>query len=106
MLDPTWQPLLATPPFPEFVSGHSAQSGAAAQVLGDLFGPQTAFIDNTHQARGAGYEPRSFASFAAFADEAASSRLYGGIHFRSGNEVGLSEGQKVGRNVSALRFRR
>ena len=106
MLDPAWQPLLATPPFPEFVSGHSAQSGAAAQVLGDLFGPQTAFIDNTHQARGAGYEPRSFASFAAFADEAAISRLYGGIHFRSANEVGLSEGQKVGRNVSALRFKR
>ena len=106
MFDPAWQPLLATPPFPEFVSGHSAQSGAAAQVLGDLFGAQTAFVDNTHQGRGAGFEPRAFASFAAFADEAAVSRLYGGIHFRSGNEVGLAEGQKVGRNVSALRFRR
>ena len=106
MFDPAWQPLLATPPFPEFVSGHSAQSGAAAQVLSDLFGSQTAFVDNTHQARGAGYEPRAFASFAAFADEAAVSRLYGGIHFRSANEVGLTEGQKVGRNVSALRFKR
>jgi membrane-associated phospholipid phosphatase len=106
MFNPAWQPLLATPPFPEFVSGHSAQSGAAAQVLGDLFGSQTAFVDNTHQARGAGYEPRAFASFAAFADEAAVSRLYGGIHFRSANEVGLTEGQKVGRNVSALRFKR
>ena len=106
MFDPAWQPLLATPPFPEFVSGHSAQSGAAAQVLSDLFGSQTAFVDNTHQTRGAGYEPRAFASFAAFADEAAVSRLYGGIHFRSANEVGLTEGQKVGRNVSALRFKR
>ena len=106
MVDPTWQPLLATPPFPEFVSGHSTQSGATAQVLSDLFGAQTAFVDNTHQARGAGYEPRPFASFTAFADEAAISRLYGGIHFRSANEVGLVEGQKVGRNVSALHFRR
>ena len=106
MFDPAWQPLLATPPFPEFVSGHSAQSGAAAQVLSDLFGSQTAFVDNTHQTRGAGYEPRAFASFAAFADEAAVSRLYGGIHFRSANEVGLTEGQKVGHNVSALRFKR
>ena len=106
MFNPAWQPLLATPPFPEFVSGHSAQSGAAAQVLSDLFGSQTAFVDDTHQARGAGYEPRAFASFAAFADEAAVSRLYGGIHFRSANEVGLTEGQKVGRNVSALRFKR
>ena len=106
LLDPTWQPLLATPPFPEFVSGHATQSGAASQVLGDLFGSQTAFVDNTHQARGAGYEPRPFASFAAFANEAALSRLYGGIHFRNANEVGLTEGQKVGRNVSALHFRR
>ncbi|ALW85611.1 hypothetical protein AUC43_11215 [Hymenobacter sedentarius] len=106
MLDPTWQPLLATPPFPEFVSGHASQSGAASQVLGDLFGPQTTFVDNTHQARGAGYEPRTFTSFAAFADEAAMSRLYGGIHFRSANEVGLAEGQKLGRNVSALHFHR
>ena len=106
LLDPAWQPLLATPPFPEFVSGHATQSGAAAQVLADLFGAQTAFVDNTHQAQGAGFEPRAFASFAAFADEAAVSRLYGGIHFRSSNEIGLAEGQKTGRNVSALHFRR
>jgi len=106
MLDPTWQPLIATPPFPEFVSGHASQSGAAAQVLEDLFGAQTSFVDNTHQARGAGFEPRPFANFAAFADEAAISRLYGGIHFRSANEVGLVEGRKVGRNVTALHFRR
>ena len=106
MIDPAWQPLIATPPFPEFVSGHSSQSGAAAQVLADLFGAQTAFVDNSHQARGAGYEPRTFASFAAFADEAAISRLYGGIHFRSSNEIGLVEGRKVGRNVMALRFKR
>ncbi|GAA4034470.1 hypothetical protein GCM10022409_18570 [Hymenobacter glaciei] len=105
MIDPTWQPLIASPPFPEFVSGHSSQSGAAAQVLEELFGAQTAFVDNSHQARGAGFEPRSFASFAAFADEAAVSRLYGGIHFRSSNEIGLVEGRKVGRNVSALRFK-
>ncbi len=106
MIDPSWLPVIPTPPFPEFVSGHSSQSGAAAQVLEDLFGAQTPFVDNTHQARGVGYEPRPFASFAAFADEAAMSRLYGGIHFRSANEVGLIEGRKVGRNVSALHFRR
>jgi membrane-associated phospholipid phosphatase len=105
MIDPSWQPAWDTPSFPEFVSGHAAQSGAAAQVLSDLFGAQTGFVDNTHQARGPGFEPRAFASFMAFANEAAMSRLYGGIHFRSGNEVGLVEGQKVGRNVSALRFR-
>lgn len=106
LIDPAWQPAWPTPAFPEFVSGHATQSAATAQVLADLFGAQTPFVDNTHQARGAGFEPRPFANFAAFADESALSRLYGGIHFRSGNEVGLAEGQKVGRNVSALRFRR
>ena len=106
MIDPTWNPDWVTPAFPEFVSGHASQSGAAAQVLSDLFGAQTAFVDNTHVTRGVGFEARSFANFAAFADEAALSRLYGGIHFRSGNEVGLAEGRKVGRNVTALRFKR
>lgn len=105
MIDPNWQPVWATPSFPEFVSGHASQSGAAAEVLADLFGAQTAFVDNTHQARGRGFEPRPFASFAAFANEAAMSRLYGGIHYRSGNEMGLIEGQKIGRNVSALHFK-
>ena len=106
MIDPSWQPDWATPPFPEFVSGHASQSGAAAQVLSDLFGAQTTFVDDTHKSRGPGFEPRTFNTFAAFAAEAAMSRLYGGIHFRSGNEIGLIEGQKVGRNVMALRFKR
>ena len=106
MIDPTWNPDWETPPFPEFVSGHATQSAAAAQVLSDMFGPQTAFTDYTHQARGAGFEPRPFTSLMAFANESAMSRLYGGIHFRSGNDVGLTEGVKVGRNVSAVRFRR
>ena len=106
MIDPTWNPDWETPPFPEFVSGHATQSAATAQVLSDLFGAQTAFTDNTHQARGAGFEPRPFPNFTAFAAEAAISRLYSGIHYRNSNEVGLVEGQEVGRNVSALRFRR
>ena len=106
MIDPTWNPDWVTPAFPEFVSGHASQSGAAAQVLSDLFGAQTAFVDNTHVTRGAGFEARSFANFAAFADEAALSRLCGGIHFRSGNEVKLAEGRKVNRNVTALHFKR
>ena len=106
MIDPAWRPEWETPPFPEFVSGHATQSAATAQVLSDLFGAQTAFVDDTHKARGAGFEPRAYANFAAFANEAAMSRLYGGIHFRSGNAVGLAEGLKVGRNVSALRCKR
>ena len=48
LIVPTWQPAWATPPFPEFVSGHATQSAAAAQVLADLFGSQAPFTDNTH----------------------------------------------------------
>jgi hypothetical protein len=103
VVDPAW-PLtpVVTPPFPEYTSGHSVQSGAAAQVLTDLFG-DLAFTDHTHDARG--MEPRSFDSFFEFADEAAISRLYGGIHFRTAIELGVEQGKCIGEQVSALQMR-
>lgn len=102
-LDPGWRPLLVTPPFPEYPSGHSVQSGAAFEVLGDLFGEGYAFVDHTHDDRG--FAPRSFRSFLEAAEEAAISRLYGGIHFRAAIERGLLQGRCIGRAVSGLPFR-
>lgn len=102
VIDPGWTPLLATPPFPEYTSGHSVQSAAAAEVLGDLFG-KVSFTDHTHDARG--LTPRSFGSFVEAAQEAAISRLYGGIHFRTAIELGLKQGRCVGRKVNALGVR-
>jgi PAP2 superfamily len=99
LIDPNWTPLLITPPFPEYTSGHSVQSGAAAQVLTDLFGPLT-FTDRTHERTG--LAPRSFGSFIEAAHEAAISRLYGGIHFRAACERGVEQGICVGKRVSAL----
>jgi hypothetical protein len=99
LIDPAWTPLLVTPPFPEYTSGHSVQSGAAAQVLTDLFG-DVAFVDRTHERLG--LPARSFRSFHEAAEEAAVSRLYGGIHFRAAIERGLEQGRCVGRYVSAL----
>jgi hypothetical protein len=96
LIDPGWTPLLITPPFPEYTSGHSVQSGAAAQVLTDLFGP-FAFTDRTHERRG--LAPRSFGSFLEAAQEAAISRLYGGIHFRAACERGFDQGICVGKRV-------
>jgi len=101
--DPDWLPLLVTPPFPEYPSGHSVQSGAACQVLTDLFGRQYGFVDRTHDELG--FAPRRFRSFLAAADEAALSRLYGGIHFRAAIENGLAEGRRIGRAMSQLRLR-
>lgn len=105
VIDSNWVPqLMHTPPFPEYPSGHSVQSAAAAGVLGALFGADTAFTDNTHNDRGWG--PRTFRSFKAAADEAAVSRLYAGIHFRSGVEGGKVQGACVAQQVMALKTRR
>jgi len=103
VVDPAWIPLLVTPPFPEYTSGHSVQSAAAARVLTQMFG-HVAFTDHTHDDRG--LAPRSFDSFFEAAEEAALSRLYGGIHFRSAIVKGLDQGRCVGRHVSRLRFQR
>jgi hypothetical protein len=91
--------LLVTPPFPEYTSGHSVQSAAAARVLTDLLGP-TSFTDRTHESRG--LPARSFASFTDAAREAAVSRMYGGIHFRAAIDRGLEQGFCVGSRVRAL----
>ena len=102
-IDETWMPLLNTPPFPEYPSGHSVQSAAAAVVLTDLFGEDYAFTDHTHDARG--LAPRSFASFTEMAEEAGISRLYGGIHYRAAIERGLEQGECIGQQVIDLQFR-
>ena len=102
-VEPEWLPLLNTPPFPEYPSGHSVQSGAAFEVLTDLFGDTYSFEDHTHDDRG--LPSRQFASFAAAAEEAAISRLYGGIHYRPAIELGVAQGRCVGEAVNALPFR-
>jgi hypothetical protein len=102
LIEPAWTSPLTTPPFPEFTSGHSVQSGAAATVLTDLFG-EVAFTDHTHDDRG--LPSRSFRSFWDAAGEAAISRLYGGIHFRPAIELGLEQGRCVGEHVNALMLR-
>ncbi|HEY3175525.1 MAG TPA: vanadium-dependent haloperoxidase [Candidatus Polarisedimenticolia bacterium] len=92
LLDPAWNSPLTTPAFPEFTSGHSTQSAAASELLTDLLG-DVAFVDHTHDARG--LAPRVFGSFTAAAEEAAISRLYGGIHYQAAIELGLGQGRCV-----------
>ena len=105
VIDSNWTPgLMGTPPFPEYPSGHSVQSSAAAAVLAQVFGADTPFTDNTHNDRGWG--PRTFKSFKAAADEAALSRLYAGIHYRSAVELGKVQGNCVAQAALALKFKR
>jgi membrane-associated phospholipid phosphatase len=93
-----WEPYIQTPPFPEYPSGHSVASGAAAEVLTTMFG-QVAFIDRTPILNGHENMQRSFTSFEAAASEAAISRMYGGIHYRAAIENGLRQGRCVGQSM-------
>jgi membrane-associated phospholipid phosphatase len=88
-LDPNWEPFIPTPPFPEYLSGHSTVSGAVAGVLTGMLGTER-FEDSTSVSLG--HKVRTFASFSDAAAEAGMSRIYGGIHFPSGNV----EGRKLG----------
>ena len=93
-----WTPLLTTPPFPEYTSGHSTFSPAAAVVLAAFFGGDIPFETALEDLPGV---VRSFSSFSAAAQEAGMSRIYEGIHFLSANEAGLSSGAELGAYVSA-----
>ncbi|MEP7002293.1 MAG: vanadium-dependent haloperoxidase [bacterium] len=101
-IESTWEPLIATPPFPEYPSGHSTQSAAAATVLTSLIGP-VAFVDSTGLS--IGNAVRQFESFNVAAEEAGMSRVYGGIHFPSANVNGRALGTCIGATVVA-RFNR
>lgn len=104
-IDENWAPLLQTPPFPEYISGHSVISGAASTALTGLFGDNFAFTDSTEVEFG--LSVRNFKSFYDASSEAALSRLYGGIHYRPANEVGLRMGRTLGGFInSRLKTRR
>lgn len=97
LIDPRWHPLLQTPPFPEYVSGHSVISTAAAITLTKIFGENFSFEDDTEVEFG--LPIRKYNSFLQASAEAAVSRLYGGIHFRDAIEEGIWQGKKVGEYV-------
>ncbi|MEO1029799.1 MAG: vanadium-dependent haloperoxidase [Bacteroidota bacterium] len=97
-IDEKWKPILQTPPFPEYTSGHSVVSGSASTVLTSIFGDNFQFDDDTEVAFG--LPIRSFESFNKAAEEAAISRLYGGIHYMAAINDGLLQGRNVGKWVT------
>lgn len=100
--DPTWTPLFATPNFPDYTSGHATFSAAGAAVLESLFGADFAFRTYSQDLPGVS---RAFSDFFAAADEAAVSRVYGGIHFSFASADGLQVGAELGAFVAANSLR-
>ena len=93
-MDRAWSPFLQTPPFPEYMSGHSTITSSASTVLAHMYGDNFAFQD-TSDLRYIGMQ-RHFNSFQQAAAEASISRVYGGIHYRTGVDVGAAQGNKLG----------
>jgi PAP2 superfamily len=94
--DPAWTPLLTTPAHPEYVSAHAVFSAGASGVLADFFGDNTNF---SLESVGLPGTVRTYSSFSSALDEAAMSRIYGGIHFRSALEDGRAMGKEVAEYV-------
>ncbi|HEY4156413.1 MAG TPA: vanadium-dependent haloperoxidase [Puia sp.] len=93
-IDASWKPLLQTPPFPEYTSGHSVVSASSSVILTHYLGNNFSFRDTVEEAYG--LKPRSFTSFHQAADEAAISRFYGGIHYTDANIIGKELGNQIG----------
>ena len=105
VFDPDFQTVIPTPPFPEYPSGHSVQSGAAVEVLVGLLGDTISYIDSTQV--DIGQPPRPYSSFSAARTEVAMSRVYAGVHFFPAVIDGLQQGQCIGRKVvKSLKTRR
>lgn len=98
-IDEEWLPVLQTPPFPEYTSGHSVVSGAGGIALTHLFGDNVHFVDSTEVKYG--LPVREFNSFIEASDEAAISRLYGGIHYMPAIVNGVEQGRSLGRYLVA-----
>lgn len=96
-IDEEWQPVLQTPPFPEYTSGHSVISSAAAIALTSIYGEEYAFTDSTELKYG--LPAREFGSFLEASEEAAISRLYGGIHYMPAIANGVKQGRRLGNYI-------
>ena len=97
LIEPTWTSFIQTPPFPEYTSGHSTVSSTAAEILTALIGDNFSFTDSSELEYN--LPVRSFKSFREAASEASVSRVYGGIHYRSGCDNGNKQGKELAKLI-------
>ncbi|WP_232540974.1 vanadium-dependent haloperoxidase [Spirosoma endbachense] len=105
MNQPTWNTVIPTPAHPEYPSGHSVMSAAAAQTLTLLFGTNYKYLDTPYHL--VNVKPRSYNSFEEAAIEAGDSRVYAGIHYRKTCDVSQPYGKKIAHNIAnILKFKK
>jgi len=110
MLKPDFTPVISTPPFPDYCSGHSNQSGAAMTIFNFQFGESYTFTDSANVKRPdispEARTPRTFKKFRDMYNEVAMSRLYGGIHYRKSIQEGVRIGNLIGENIWNLKYKK
>lgn len=100
-IDPNFNTVIGTPPFPAYTSGHSCEIGAGSRILTDLFTDGSGnYLFTDYSQLQFGFKARNFSNFNDMAEECANSRLYGGIHFPMDNSKGLQVGKAIGDNVN------
>jgi hypothetical protein len=102
VIDPSWSPLIGTPPHPEYPAAHAFLTQAFMETMTGMFGENFTFTDNTYGTKYGG--PRTFPSFKAAAEECGMSRSYGGIHRPPSIEAGLQLGKHIGQGVNDLQL--
>ena len=103
-IDPSFNTVIGTPPFPAFTSGHSAEIAAGSKIFIDMFTNGSGNYNFTDYSQlQFGFAARSYTNFNAMAEECADSRFYGGIHYKMDNDKGLDQGRIIGDNVNSMR---
>ena len=102
-IDPSFATVIGTPPFPAYVSGHSAEIGAGSVIFSNLFTKGDGNYQLTDRSQiQYGFSPRTWNSFEEMAQECAASRFYGGIHYKQDNDLGITQGKQVGQNILSM----
>jgi hypothetical protein len=102
IVDRNWVPYIQTPPFPEFTSGHSVTSNAAATILTALLGDNFSFTDKTEIPFG--NSTRTFNSFYEASLQSSTSRVYGGIHYPETARISVLQGKAIGKYIIKLLY--
>jgi hypothetical protein len=105
VVDPGWQPLINTPNFPEYPSGHADVSGAVSHMLQLFFGSDELSFQMTTTNALAVQKTRTFTRFSQAEQEVINARVYVGIHYRNSDTTARAQGRRVANWVFKRYFR-